>query len=146
MVPAELVVRLQGERAMGAWDRVAATLAALAKATATSDPAAAVEYLRELAQVHLDRLGDADGAIEGYHRLLEIDSTDQRAMAALQPIQRMGGRWMEWVTVQKMRIDLAPDPAAQVALLRDLVVVCRDELADERGVDEAVQRLRDLGA
>ena len=83
--------------------------------------------------------------MDGYRRLLELDSSDSRALVAVQPILRMTRDWALWVTVQEIRIDLEGEPTARAALLRELVAVCRDELADERGVEEAEQKLREMG-
>ncbi|MDO9019269.1 MAG: hypothetical protein Q8S73_07535 [Deltaproteobacteria bacterium] len=65
-----------------------------------------VEIALRVAAVYLEKLGDVERAIEGYRRVLDIESASFEALRALAAIYRQGQRWDELVVTLQTLIAL----------------------------------------
>jgi len=132
------------------FDDAATRAAEAALAETTRDPRAELAAAqgrgdRATAAAILERdLGDRDGAIEVWKQVLTDDETDRAAAEALTRLYRDGRDWRGLVTVLEHRAQLAATDAEAASLLRALIPIYADELADDDRAADARDRLADL--
>ncbi|MCC7537243.1 MAG: hypothetical protein IT379_13555, partial [Deltaproteobacteria bacterium] len=110
----------------------------LARAT---DPADRYFLLSDLAKVEEDQLEDPDAASSRYRAILEIEPSDQDALAALERLSTTASRWTELRDVLAKRRELASGDE-RIELGFRLGQLYADKLADPKAaLDEHAQVL-----
>ncbi len=98
------------------WDRMAALLER--EAALQEDPAQRAETLRRVAQIHREKLGDANKAVEIYKGILRAEPHDAVALRALVEIFEREGDFAGLAKILREQIDIddgqarAREPAA----------------------------------
>ena len=110
------------------WDRMAALLER--EAAQQPDPAQRIEILRRVAQIHREKLGNAKRAIEIYREILRADPQDAVSMRAIVEIYEHEGDFASLAQLLREQIDRADSKQERVSLLRRLLVIYDERLAD----------------
>ena len=88
----------------------------------------AVEILSKVARTFDEKLGDADRAIECFHRVLAIDEANTEALNALERILAAEGRHQDLVTVLSRKADFSRDVLEKKELLYRICEIWEDLL------------------
>ena len=110
------------------WDRMASLLER--EAGLQEDPAQKAETLRRVAQIHREKLGDASRAVEIYKGILRAEPHDAVALRALVEIFEREGDFAGLAKVLREQVDLTTVKQERVSLLRRLVVLYDERLAN----------------
>jgi tetratricopeptide (TPR) repeat protein len=110
------------------WDRMAALLER--EAAQQVDQADRNEILRRVAQIHREKLGNAKRAIEVYKEILRGDPQDAVATRALVDIYEHEGDFLGLAGALREQIQTAPTMQERVTLLRKLLAIYDERLAD----------------
>ena len=89
-------------------------------------------------------LGDVEQAIEYWQRACAVDATDTGALDGLERMYTASARWTELADLLEHRLGLNPGKNESVTLLRSLLSIYRDQLADDRMEQSTAQRLLEL--
>ena len=116
-----------------------ATLLALRLAVET-DPTAKVELHRALAELHRNFLSDRDTAKQHYRAILDADTNDLRAHAAIADIAWEQGNWQEAADALMARARLERAPEVLKTLCFRLGLIYADRLVDVPMALKAFQR------
>jgi tetratricopeptide (TPR) repeat protein len=104
------------------------------------EPAARVEYQRQLARLETDPAR----AAEAWQRLLELAPEDREASAGLLDTLRGGPDAEALEKALRRALALAERPEARVALLADLAMLQEERLGDPAGATATLKRLLEL--
>jgi tetratricopeptide (TPR) repeat protein len=102
------------------------------------------EVYARMARVASEALGDEDGAIDLWGRVLDIRGEDPQALAALEEIYGRRGMWEEIVDVITREVAAARTTAAKVELHKRLGRVWLEKLERERNALESWLRAYEL--
>jgi len=97
--------------------------------------------LLDLAQVQEERLGDVDGAVESYRRVLEIDSDSMLALDALIRLHEVQGAWLDQVQVLSRRAAICEELDESIALKKRVGYVQEANLGDSAA---AIETYKDI--
>jgi tetratricopeptide (TPR) repeat protein len=113
--------------------------------------------LHEAATIAEERIGDAEGAVALYRRILAQAPDDARALARLSAIFAAGDRVADLLALRRHELSLAEAPEQKIALrlsIADLygrsgetparIAALRDNLADEPGHPRSLEELSSL--
>ena len=89
-----------------------------------------VEILRRVAQIHREKLGSPERALEIYRELLQLAPDDQVALRAMVEIYERGGDAQGLATTLRMQVGAAATKPERVSLLRRLLLIYDDDLND----------------
>jgi golgin subfamily B member 1 len=110
---------------------------------AASEPDEALSrtlYLKA-AEHYATQLGDMEGAVRSYNRILESDPADQQVLASLEQLYRVRERWQELLGVLRRKAELTTDPSVKEQLLVQMADVHREKLGEAQ---EAIARYREI--
>ena len=110
------------------WDRLAALLER--EAAAQTEPAARMDILRRVAQLHREKLGNAKRAIEVYREILRADPHDAVSMRALVEIYEREGDFAGLANALREQIELTTAKQERVSLLRRVLVIYDERSGD----------------
>jgi golgin subfamily B member 1 len=110
------------------WDRLAALLER--EAAAQGDPAARMDILRRVAQLHREKLGNAKRAIDVYREILRGDPHDAVSMRALVEIYEREGDFAGLANALREQIELTTSKQERVGLLRRVLVIYDERTGD----------------
>ncbi len=105
-----------------------------------SDPAFAEEFV-ELADICERRLGDIDGALDAWGRMLAEYPTDPRPQKHIARIEKRARMWDNMVRVQEAELERAVDPRKRLDILKRLTQVYRDRQVNP---DRAIQLYNEI--
>lgn len=125
--------------ASGAW-RELAELHERAIDRAPHD-AEAIAWLFRLGGVLEDRLGDLDGALAAYDRILERDPRNLGALHAVARAAERAGRFDRVVSALRSEAQLTADPIRRDALLHRAATITADALGDPTGAILALEKI-----
>jgi len=97
------------------WTKLAATLGELAQVT--SDFKKQIEYYLSLGDTQYRKLGNGEKAQAAYRQVLELDPTEEKAVAALQTLYTESGQWENLIGVLQIRASLHPEEDAELKLI-----------------------------
>jgi tetratricopeptide (TPR) repeat protein len=106
-----------------------------------SDPVLARKLNLKAAEYYATQLGEMDGAVRAYNRILEVDSGDEEVLASLETLYRLRERWPELLQVLRRKAELVTDPFQREELLVQMADVHRSRLGDSQ---EAIARYREI--
>lgn len=110
------------------WDRMANVLEREAKNAA--DPAQRAEIMRRMAQIHREKLGDAQKAIAIYKDILRADPRDAVALRSLVEIYEREGDWDGLAKALRKQLEVSATKQEKISLLRRLLTIYDENLAD----------------
>ena len=109
------------------------------RAEALDDVDQRVEQLLSAADVWSEQIGDPDGAVRAYERILTWRPLHERAFESLVALHTDAGRWDELVELYVGRVEATEEAADRVALLREIARVYEEKLEDGGQAYEALQ-------
>ena len=112
----------------GRWEEMATLLSE--DAAAASEPDARAEILRRLARLYLDKLNAPDRAAAVYRDVLALDPKDVVALRAVVEAYERAEQWAELATLLRNQVELTSVDAEKVNLLRRLLSLYEERLAD----------------
>lgn len=89
-----------------------------------------IPRLREIAQVSLERLDDAQAALDAWREILDSVGEDPEALAGMDQVLSQQDRWEELAPVLAQRADVLEDGDIRNAVLRRLADLHRDRTGD----------------
>ncbi len=95
----------------------------------------ALELARRAAEVHEATLGDPQGAVPYYERILSIEPDDELAFNRLKEILTAGERWRELEELYDAEIQRLNDEARAIEMLAEVALLAEDIMGDsERAI------------
>lgn len=110
------------------WDQMAPLL--VDEAERAVSPEAKVEVLHRLARIYAEKLEDLDAATKVYLEILQIDARDAVALRNVVDTYEKTERWSDLAPLLRGQVDLASSDAEKVGLLRRVLAICMEKLAD----------------
>lgn len=105
------------------------------------EPHDQAQILLDLAQVLEERLGDVEGAVESYRRVLEIDPDSVVALDALIRLHEVQGAWLDQVQVLSRRAAICEEPDEAINLKKRVGYVQEANLGDNAA---AIETYKDI--
>ncbi|MGE0786168.1 MAG: tetratricopeptide repeat protein [Sandaracinaceae bacterium] len=102
-----------------------------------------VELLHRAAEILDERLGDTDGAMKRYHKILEIDPRYAPALAGLGRIYHRTGRWDDLLELYEAELALDPRGVGAAPLLHKMGQLCEERIGDEARAIDCYRRALD---
>jgi tetratricopeptide (TPR) repeat protein len=110
---------------------------------ATEDQKEVVAILHRAGQVTEEKLGDTQGAVALYEKVLTLSPTYLPALGSLGRLYHQLGRWEDLFSMYKREIEVSKSPEQTVALLFRMADVLVDRIKDDkRAVDVYEQILK----
>ncbi|MCB9662249.1 MAG: tetratricopeptide repeat protein [Sandaracinaceae bacterium] len=82
------------------------------------------------AQIYDTQLGNVDGAVTAYRKVLDLDPADLEVLEALENLYRRTERWSDLVGVLRSRVSISVDPGEQEMILSQMALI-HDEYLNE---------------
>jgi tetratricopeptide (TPR) repeat protein len=95
-----------------------------------ADPVQKVEILRRIARIHREKLGAPSRAVDIYKEVLRLAPQDQVALRALVEIYEREGDWKGLAQTLREQLDADHSKQERVSLLRRLLLIYDERLAD----------------
>ncbi|MBK8251487.1 MAG: tetratricopeptide repeat protein [Polyangiaceae bacterium] len=114
------------------------------KADIVDDPSDKKTALFAAASIEEDILNRADSAIAVYHRVLELDNEDLRAIDSLIKLYLNLSRWSDLLGVYSRKADLVGDPDEKKGIYYQIGAVYERELQDVPRAIDTYQRVLEL--
>ncbi len=111
----------------GRWEEMATVLV---EDAAAGEPDARAEILRRLARMYLDKLNSPERAAAVYRDVLALDAKDAAALRAVVEAYERAGQWAELAALLRNQVELTNVDAEKVNLLRRLLSLYEEPLAD----------------
>ncbi|MBX3268882.1 MAG: tetratricopeptide repeat protein [Sandaracinaceae bacterium] len=102
-----------------------------------------VDLLHRAAEILDERLGDPDGAMRRYERILAIDARYAPALAGLGRIYHRTGRWDDLLELYERELALEPKGRSAAALLHKMGQLAEERIGDELRAIECYKRALD---
>ena len=125
----------------GRWEEMAKLLAEDASA---SEPEARAEILRRLARLYLDKLNAPDRAAVVYREVLALDAKDAVALRAVVEAYERAEQWAELAALLRSQVEATSIDAEKVHLLRRLLGLYEERLADVSSASWAAAQILKL--
>jgi tetratricopeptide (TPR) repeat protein len=100
--------------------------------------------LKDAATVYESRLRDADGAVQIWHKLADLDPTSDEPGRAIKRLLEQSQRWDELVRSIEREVATVPTLQAKVGLLRRLASVHRERRGDLAAAVEVLEQVAQL--
>jgi len=110
------------------WDQMVPLL--VDEANHAAEPEKKIEVLHRLARLHTEKLENPDNATRVYLQILAIDPHEAVALRHAVEAYEKGERWAELAALLRSQLDVAPTDAEKVSLLRRVLVITMEKLAD----------------
>ncbi len=95
----------------------------------------ALDLARRAAELHESTLGDPQGAVPYYEKILAIESDDELAFGRLKEILTAGERWRELEQLYDSEIQRLDDETRQIEMLAEVALLAEDIMGDsERAI------------
>ncbi|HEY1550644.1 MAG TPA: tetratricopeptide repeat protein, partial [Kofleriaceae bacterium] len=101
-----------------------------------------IELYAQLGQLEADVIGNLDEAIDAWRKVIAIDPSELRALAALEDLLAREARWDELVDVLEKRALVLDDDAERRDTLLQAASIAEDKLADATRAAEIYERVR----
>ena len=104
-------------------------------------PEMRIPRLREIAQVSLERLDDAQAALDAWREILDSVGDDPESLAGMDQVLSQQNRWEELYPVLAQRADVLPEGDVRNGVLRRLADLHRDRSGDRAAEAAALAQL-----
>lgn len=111
------------------------------EAQLTKDSHRKLSLLHRAAEVTAEELGEVDGAVARWKKLLDLDGKYEPALLGLSEVLHRVGRWEDWLSVQKRHLQALGQSPARTMVHYEMGRIL-DEQLGRRG--EAVAALREV--
>ncbi|HEX4450938.1 MAG TPA: tetratricopeptide repeat protein [Kofleriaceae bacterium] len=132
-------------RSSEAWDELARTLRRMIDVCELQDLVdedETIELYAQLGQLEADVLGRTHEAIDAWRKVVAIDPSELRALAALEDLFAREGRWDELVDVLEKRALVLDDDAERRETLLQAAAILEDKVADASRAAAIYERVR----
>ena len=102
------------------------------------------EIRAKIAHLAAERLGNVDGAIEGWKRVLDLRGEDPEALGALAGLYEQQGKWAELTDVLERHFDIAESDEDRVNVLTRRARLFAEQLNRDDEALETWQRVLDI--
>jgi tetratricopeptide (TPR) repeat protein len=102
------------------------------------------EIRAKMAHIAADRLGNVEGAIEGWKRVLDLRGEDPEALGALAGLFEQQGKWAELTDMLERHFDIAESDEERVAVLIRRARLFAERLNRDDEALETWQRVLDI--
>jgi len=102
------------------------------------------EIRAKMAHLAAERLGNVDGAIEGWKRVLDLRGEDPEALGALAGLYEQQGKWAELTDVLERHFDIAESDEDRVNVLTRRARLFAEQLNRDDEALETWQRVLDI--
>jgi tetratricopeptide (TPR) repeat protein len=102
------------------------------------------EIRAKMAHLAANRLGNVEGAIEGWKRVLDLRGEDPEALGALAGLYEQQGKWAELTDVLERHFDIAESDEERVAVLIRRARLFAEQLKRDDEALETWQRVLDI--
>jgi tetratricopeptide (TPR) repeat protein len=132
-------------RSTQSWDELSQTLRRIIEVgqmTDAIDEAETIELYAQLGQLEGDVLGRVDDAVEAWRRVIAIDPSDFRALAALEGLFTREGRWEESIDVLEKRALVLDDELQRRETLLQAASTWEEKVEDLTQAAAVYERVR----
>jgi tetratricopeptide (TPR) repeat protein len=132
-------------RSTQAWDELSQTLRRIievGQVTGAIDESETIELYAQLGQLEGEVLGRVDEAVEAWRRVIAIDPSDFRALAALETLFTREGRWEEAIGVLEKRALVLDDETQRRDTLLQAASTWEEKVEDLTRAAEVYERVR----
>ncbi|HWO19719.1 MAG TPA: tetratricopeptide repeat protein [Kofleriaceae bacterium] len=132
-------------RSTQAWDELSQTLQRIIEVGQLSDQITeheTIELYAQLGQLEGEVLGRVDAAVEAWRRVIAIDPSDFRALAALEQLFTREGRWEEAIDVLEKRALVLDDEVARRDTLLQAASTWEEKVEDLTRAAAVYERVR----
>ncbi len=138
LTPGDMPLRAAARQAAEDADSLDAYAEILIELTEEGDTGAArAGLLRELAEVQEKKLDDRNAAVSSLRSLLALEPGNLDCLRALQRLHRAGEEWAALAEVLEKLAAAAPEPAEQLAYLREAALLHESKLSDKESAADA---------
>ncbi|MGE3767423.1 MAG: tetratricopeptide repeat protein, partial [Kofleriaceae bacterium] len=132
-------------RSTQSWDELSQTLSRIIEVgqmTDTIAEAETIELYAQLGQLEGDVLGRVDAAVDAWRKVIAIDPSDFRALAALEGLFTREGRWEEAIDVLEKRALVLDDEAQRRETLLQAAATWEEKVEDLTRAAQVYERVR----
>ncbi len=132
-------------RSTQAWDELSQTIRRIidvGQLQGTIDEHETIELYAQLGQLEGDVLGRVDEAVEAWRRVIAIDPSDFRALAALENLFTREGRWEEAIDVLEKRALVTDDEVLRKDTLLQAAATWEEKVEDLTRAAQVYERVR----
>jgi tetratricopeptide (TPR) repeat protein len=132
-------------RSTQSWDELSQTLRRIIEVGQTTDAideSETIELYAQLGQLEGDVLGRVDEAVEAWRRVIGIDPSDFRALAALEGLFTREGRWEETIEVLEKRALVLDDELQRRDTLLQAAATWEEKVEDLTRAAAVYERVR----
>ncbi|HEX4416333.1 MAG TPA: tetratricopeptide repeat protein [Kofleriaceae bacterium] len=132
-------------RSTQSWDELSQTLRRIievGQVTDAIDENETIELYAQLGQLEGEVLGRVDDAVEAWRRVIAIDPSDFRALAALETLFTREGRWEEAIDVLEKRALVLDDELQRRDTLLQAASTWEEKVEDLTRAAEVYERVR----
>ena len=132
-------------RSTQAWDELSQTIRRIIEVggiTGAVDENETIELYAQLGQLEGDVLGRVDEAVDAWRRVIAIDPSDFRALAALEGLFTREGRWEESIDVLEKRALVLDDEAQRRETLLQAAATWEEKVEDLTQAAQVYERVR----
>lgn len=137
-------------RATQAWEELSQTLrqilevGQLREGTGELDERAMIELYAQLGQLEGEIIGRVDEAVDAWRRVLALEPTDFRALAALETLFTREARWEECIDVLEKRAAVLEDQRQQLDTLLQAGSIWEEKVGDKTSAAQVYERVRSV--
>ena len=132
-------------RSTQAWDELSQTIRRIIEVggiTGAVDENETIELYAQLGQLEGDVLGRVDESVDAWRRVIAIDPSDFRALAALEGLFTREGRWEESIDVLEKRALVLDDEAHRRETLLQAAATWEEKVEDLTRAAQVYERVR----
>ncbi|MBV8761915.1 MAG: tetratricopeptide repeat protein, partial [Deltaproteobacteria bacterium] len=132
-------------RSTQAWDELSQTIRRIidvGQLQGTIDEHETIELYAQLGQLEGDVLGRVDEAVDAWRRVVAIDPSDFRALAALENLFTREGRWEEAIDVLEKRALVTDDEVQRRETLLQAAATWEEKVEDLTRAAQVYERVR----
>ena len=137
-------------KSAGAWEELSQALRRLIQVAqlggAGIDDVELKDLYSQLGELEGETLMRTQEAIDAWREVLELDSRDFRAMAALEKLFTQEARWEECVEILERRANALATPSEQVDVLMQVASLWTDKIGDGGSAAEVYERVLQIDA
>ena len=108
------------------------------------DPEETMELLLHMGSLMEERLDDADGAIDKYRKVLEIDESSQKALKGLERLYEKQEKWQDLVDILEMELEIAETDRNRISYLSRIAGILEEQFVKLENAAERWEEVLDI--